>query len=93
MRSLAACPNPWRNVLVSGHLYSSLPFLTSFLVAQNPQHVSLALDRHLDGKLKPTNDIRLRIVSSSRRWNPQQEMEMRKRVSRSVPHARCAMVS
>jgi hypothetical protein len=65
----------------------------SFLVAPTPQHASLALDRHLDGKLKPTNDIRLGITSSSRRWNPQQEGEIRKRVSRSVPHARCAMVS
>jgi hypothetical protein len=47
--------------------YPYLSFLMPFLVAQTPQRDSLALDRHLDGKLKPTNSIRLRIASSSRR--------------------------
>jgi hypothetical protein len=61
--------------------YSSLLFLISFLAIQIPQHVSLAPDRRLDGKLKPTNDIRQRTASSFRRWRSRQEMEIRKRVS------------
>jgi hypothetical protein len=69
--------------------YPAPPILITFPAVKTLQRVSLV--RHPDGKQKRTNGIRLRTASSSGRWKPRQEVEMRKRVSCEL-HIRRATV-